>query len=297
MATELLQDARIALNPIQWMATPDGWLDPGLAPPMHQLMAEVARSGFSAMHTQIPKGWTVAEYAEALASEGLAPAPGYLSLGLPSEGAPLAETLMQARQAASDHRVLGLGDIFIASRMHAEGVRVRNPAVGSDYNETRFAEVAELIEKVALALTDEGLRPALHPHVGSWVETEAETRRLLDGISAEVLCFGPDTGHLSWAGADVGGMISEYRERIHVLHIKDCRVSRCRAAVEAGLDYKATVTSGIWAEPGTGELDLKGMLGNLRPGFAGWLIAEVDYSALSPIESARACAGWFGSQI
>lgn len=295
MEFELLPKARIALNPIQWMATSDGWLDPALAPPPKLLMKEVARAGFLAMHSQVPNGWSVPEYASALADSGLAPAPGYLSLGLASEGVTLEETLGHVREAAFAHKLLGLRDIFIASRMRADGPRVGLPAIGHAFDEARFAEVHELISFVANELTDEGLRPALHPHIGSWIETEQETRRLLDAIGPDVLWFGPDTGHLSWAAADVGLMLADYRERINVVHVKDCNVSRCRFAVEAGLDYRATVTSGIWAEPGRGELDLKSLLGELGLDFDGWLIAEVDYSSLPPFASACISADWFRS--
>ncbi|MEV0288785.1 hypothetical protein AB0H36_32090 [Kribbella sp. NPDC050820] len=52
----------------------------------------------------------------------------------------------------------------------------------------------------AEAITSEGVTPALHPHVGSTIETEPEIRAVLDAVPASILSIGPDTGHLAWAG-------------------------------------------------------------------------------------------------
>ena len=292
----VLPHARVALNPIQWMATPDAWVDPAIAPALPDLLALTAKAGFSAIHAQVPTGWAVADYARALADAGLAPAPGYLSLPLPGEEAALPDLLDQARRMAADHAALGLADMFVAARMQKGTPRVLHPAVGHGFDAARFDRLVAQISAVAAVLAAEGIHAALHPHIGTWIETEAETRAMLDSVGARILGFGPDTGHLSWAAADLAGLIADYRDRIRVLHVKDCNQSRCRAAVAAGLSYQETVLTGIWAEPGTGELDLTGLLSGLGAGFDGWLIAEVDFPTLPPFECAKACAAWFGAR-
>lgn len=286
---------RFALNPIQWFATEDGWLDPNKGPAPRDLMGEIARSGFRAVHAQVPAGWTVGDYKTALADNGLAAAPGYLSMGLPEHGIEIAATLEAARAAAAQQAELGLTDMFIATRMTKDAPRVQRPGVGADYDEERFSMIADLVESASAILKQEGIRAALHPHIGTWIETEAETRRLLDTISADQLGFGPDTGHLSWAGANVIGLFKDYRERIRVAHVKDCNLKVRDDGIAAGKNYQEIVTSGLWAEPGTGELDLAGMLAALGPDFDGWLIAEVDFPSLPPFECAKASAEWLAT--
>jgi hypothetical protein len=43
---------------------------------------------------------------------------------------------------------------------------------------------------------------ALHPHVGTWIETEQEMESVLAAVPNTALRFRPDTGHLTWAGMD-----------------------------------------------------------------------------------------------
>ncbi|MEV4018691.1 hypothetical protein AB0J35_50180 [Nonomuraea angiospora] len=46
-----------------------------------------------------------------------------------------------------------------------------------------------------------------------------ETRAVLDAIAPELLSFGPDTGHLHWAGADPAELITRYRDRVGAAHL------------------------------------------------------------------------------
>ena len=75
----------------------------------------------------------------------------------------------------------------------------------------------------------------LHPHVGGWTETEHEVRTVLYGIGRELLAFGPDTGHMSWAGMDVVGILREYAGR----------VLREYAGQIVGVQVKDTFSAGI----------------------------------------------------
>ncbi|KRB01140.1 hypothetical protein ASD83_06330 [Devosia sp. Root685] len=281
---------RVALNPIQWFATADGWLNPNSGPAPREIMSEVARSGFKAIHAQVPPDWTVPQYKDALDQAGLQPAPGYFSLGLPDHGVSVDVACENARKSAAQHAALGLTDMFMSPRMNP--LRVERPGIGASIASSEFSEVVSILDKVSAVIREEGVLAAFHPHVGCWGETESEARQILDAISASQLAFGPDTGHLSWAGADVVGLVRDYRDRVTVMHIKDCRLSVRDAAKAAGKTYRETVVDGLWAEPGLGELDLVAMIGAVGPDFDGWLIAEVDFPTMSPFASAEASARW-----
>ena len=43
-------------------------------------------------------------------------------------------------------------------------------------------------DRIGEAMRAEGVRPALHPHVGTWVETERECRAVLDAVEPDSLC-------------------------------------------------------------------------------------------------------------
>lgn len=68
---------RIALNPIQWMASDDGWLDPSRAPEREQLLSLIKQAGFDSVMAEVPADWTVERYRSVVDGVGLTLAPGY----------------------------------------------------------------------------------------------------------------------------------------------------------------------------------------------------------------------------
>ena len=131
--------------------------------------------------------------------------------------------------------------------------------MGADFDEDRLALAIENCGIVCQVLQSEGLRPLHHSHVGGVFETEQEIVQLLDTLGPDVIGFGPDTGHLRWAGIDPAAFIRRYADRIGGIHIKDCfpdyldpgRPSR-------GLSYReVTATKRLWAEPGRGVVDFE----------------------------------------
>lgn len=286
------QAAPFALNPIQWLATDDGWLDFSRKLDPRALASQIKEAGFEGAFADVPAGWMVEQYDALLRETGLRPAPGYFVIReyAESERRDLVE---QAAAAARTHAELGLRDILVGAGMSKDAPRVVRPARGHDPDDARLERLTEALVAVAEAMRAEGVRAALHPHVGTDVEVEEEARTVLDSVDGALLGLGPDTGHLAWAGANVQALIEDYRERVAAVHIKDCRLSVAERGRAEGLTYQQTVMKGLWVEPGLGELDLEAMLAALPSDFGGWLIVEVDRPDISdPFESAKASASW-----
>jgi inosose dehydratase len=283
---------RIAINPIQWVASDDGLLDRSLQPPLPDLLAQIRNAGFPAAVITAP-GVSPDALKNAYADAGLLPAPAYFGTPSPEAGIPFSTTLEEARAFGARQAAIGLKDTFIA--VHMPPVirpRVDTPAVGASFDQHRLDQVIDELGRAAEALKAEGVMPALHPHVGTWIETEDETRRTLDAIGAGALNFGPDSGHLSWAGADVIGLFRSYRNRISIMHIKDIRLDVREETLKSGRSYPQAALAGLWAEPGNGNLDIKAMIAELGSDFDGWLIAEVDRPTMPPFESAIVSANY-----
>jgi inosose dehydratase len=293
--TPRLSASRISINPIQWSATDDGWLDPSLAPEPAQLLSLVKKAGFDAVMAAVPAGWSVERYQAAVRDAGLTLAPGYfVCRGDGRNEAEVAETLDRAAVVGRQHAELGLRDVGLGMGMVKGSPRVLHPAEGYESDDARLAALTDVIGRIAEVMRAEGgVRPALHPHVATWIETESEGRAVLDALSPDQLGFLPDTGHLAWAGADVRGFIADYRDRVAFVHVKDCRLSVAKQGRDNGWDYQQTVVAGMWAEPGRGELPLTDILGALPEGFEGSLMVEVDKPDIAdPFESAVAAASW-----
>lgn len=283
---------RIALNPIQWMASDDGWLDPSKAPEREQLLSLVKQAGFDSVMAEVPADWTVERYQALLDEVGLAPAPGYFVCRSDGRDGNENDVVASAGALARQHAELGMTEIGLGLAMGKDMPRVLHPAQAHDADPSRVEAVTTLIGRIADAMVAEGVRPNLHPHVGTWIETEEEGRAVLDALPDSRLGFLPDTGHLAWAGSDVGKFVEDYAERIPFVHVKDCRLSVAAQGREQGWGYQQTVLSGLWVEPGRGELDLKGIIDNLPSTFDGWLMVEVDRPDIadcyeSAVESAR----------
>ena len=169
------------------------------------------------------------------------------------------------------------------------------PAVGADFHASTLQQVIDGLGRAAEAITAEGVTPALHPHVGSTIEVEHEVRAALDGIPASTLSFGPDTGHLSWAGMAPATIMADYADRIAAVHLKDVHLDQAQAAREAGATYQRATREDftVWTEPGRGDVDLLAALESLPDGFAGWVMVEVDVpEAPTNLTSTEISAQW-----
>ena len=87
---------KLALNPIQWMATDDGWLDPALAPALDELLEQVKRAGFDHVMAAVPPAMTASAYAERVELAGLQLAPGYFVCRLKDDPTDVSDILAEA---------------------------------------------------------------------------------------------------------------------------------------------------------------------------------------------------------
>jgi inosose dehydratase len=285
---------RVGLNPLPWVLTANGF---DLSVPVLQAaFAEIATTPFIGIHADPPAGLDPAGYADLLATYGLRPAPGYFARHFADDD--LAEIIDAAKRHAAVQAALGNTEVFIAD--HLSELRKAQPAVGAGHDASILDRVTDRLGMAAEAITAEGVRPALHPHVGSWIEVESEVRAILDAVPASVLGFGPDTGHLSWAGMDAVAIMADYADRIAAVHVKDVHLDQARAARAAGSAYHQATRNDfvIWTEPGRGDIDLMGAINTLPDSFAGWLIVEVDVpEAPSNLESTLISGQWVSTHL
>ncbi|MDQ6675324.1 MAG: sugar phosphate isomerase/epimerase [Chloroflexota bacterium] len=279
----------VGFNPLPWFFIGDGF-NRAAAPPIEEIYREIRDAGFGAVPAEVPQGMSVDAYRQLLARVRLEPAPGYFQAPF-SDSAATPSAIEAAKRVASQHAQLGLDRIFIADQFGASP-RVATPAQGVESDAGRLQTIADNLARIATALTAEGVVPCLHQHVGTWIESPEETTTLLDTVGADVLLFGPDTGHLAWAGADPAEIIGRYRQRVGAVHLKDLR-----RHVAQGRDYRQAGAAHLWTEPGRGDVEFASVLRELA-GFAGWYVVEVDVSDQpTPKECAAVSARWVREHI
>ena len=285
---------KIGINPLPWVMDSDFnfHLD---TPTLSTAFEELKAAGFTAVQADVPEGMDAAAYGAFLDKFGLRPAPGYFG-GFFDKSDDLAKTIEAAKQHAAKQAQLGLTEVMIAQ--HLSPQRIARPAVGADFDADRLSLVIENLVTVAQIIRAEGIQPCLHPHVGSWIETESEIRTVLDAVDPAALSFGPDPGHLFWANADPVSLITDYRDRVRAAHLKDVHAAAREKSRFEVSDYRqATGKNHVWTELGRGDVDLVGVLKALPDAFGGWLVVEVDVPDLgTPAESTHASARWIRTQ-
>lgn len=171
----------------------------------------------------------------------------------------LEEELWRVSQAAPVAAALGAEHLVVGGGAR----RHDRPPNDGDYDALAYA-----LDRVAAIADEHGLRASYHPHLTTMAETPEEIAKVFDRTS---IGFCPDTAHLAAAGGDVRELVGRYRDRVHYVHLKD--LTREPFAFEP---------------LGRGELDLHGLLGDLRAsGFDGWVATELDSYDGPPAEAAR----------
>jgi inosose dehydratase len=279
----MTKPGRIAANPIPY------WIRAGKTREVFdEAFRDFQEIGFTAVKADVPEGMTAAGYREWIAGYGLAPALSLFSSPF-DETVDMAQEVERAKRFAADQVELGLDRTMISSM--AVPARMARPAVGADFDEGRLSRAIDNCGTVCRVLQAEGLRPLHHSHVGGVFETEEEITRLLDDLGPDVIGFGPDTGHLRWAGIDPAAFITRYADRMGGIHIKDCFPDHLGPA---SLSYaEATATKRLWAEPGLGVVDFDAVLAAIPDGYDGDFMIEVDEPSVeSRRESHRISYEW-----
>lgn len=278
--------SRIAANPIPY------WSRAGKTRGVfEEAFRDFQEIGFTAVKADVPDGMSAVEYADWIAGYGLAPSLSLFNSPF-DETVDMAEEVERAKQFAATQVALGLDRTMISSM--ALPARLAEPAVGAGFDAGRLSRAIDNCGTVCRVLQAEGLRPLHHSHVGGVFETEGEIVRLLDDLGPDVIGFGPDTGHLRWAGIEPAPFIRRYADRIGGIHIKDCFPDLLSPRSRTGMSYQDVQgTKRLWAEPGLGVVDFPAVVAAIPDDYDGDFMIEVDEPSVeSRLESHRISFEW-----
>jgi inosose dehydratase len=281
-----MTEPRIAANPIPY------WSRAGKTRAVfEEAFRDFQEIGFTAVKADVPDDMSAAGYRDWIAGYGLAPSLSLFSSPF-DETVDMAAEVERARRFAATQVALGLDRTMISSM--AVPARIAEPAVGAGFDAGRLDRAIDNCGRVCVALRAEGLRPLHHSHVGGVFETHDEIVRLLDELGPDVIGFGPDTGHLRWAGIDPAPFIRRYADRLGGIHLKDCFPDLLSPADRRGMSYpEAQATKRLWAEPGLGVVDFAAVLDAVPADYDGDFMIEVDEPSVeSRLESHRMSFEW-----
>jgi len=145
------------------------------------------------------------------------------------------------------------------------------------------------ISEMGKYLEDQNMPLAYHHHMGTVIETEKDTQRLLDNTVDQVKLI-LDTGHMLFADGNSIRLAENYKERIVHIHCKDMRRNILNKSLEKDLSFRQAFLEGAFTVPGDGCIDYKPLLNFLKTNdYNGWLVveAEQDPSKANPLEYAK----------
>jgi len=145
------------------------------------------------------------------------------------------------------------------------------------------------INEISKMMLDENMPLAYHHHMGTVIETEEETRRLIESTSDSVKLL-IDTGHMLFAGGNSIKLTEDFMERIIHVHCKDIRKNVLEKSLKNDSTFRQAFLDGAFTVPGDGCIDYKPFLTVLKDrNYEGWLVveAEQDPAKANPFEYAK----------
>jgi inosose dehydratase len=177
-------------------------------------------------------------------------------------------TARHARQAI-DLLARAGGQVLVVAAV--EDLAWSTPEPLDDAGWRRLAAHAAEIQALA---AERGITFALHPHVGTMIETADQVSRAL--AETEVgWCL--DTGHLLIGGTDPAAFACEHGHRITHVHLKDVDDAMATELRAGRLTLLQATQRGLFVALGRGGAHVASVLRALDDhGYNGWLVLEQD---------------------
>jgi len=265
---------RVAGAPISWgVCEVPGWgyqLDaPTVLTQMRELGLAATEFGPDGFLDTDP-----AARADQLASYGLRAVGGFLPVLLHDAAR---DPLPEVGRFIDASLATGAGVVVLAAYTGVDGYDER-PVLGED----AWGVLMRHLDRIAELAAARGIVAALHPHVGTLVETGAETERVIAG-SQIGLCV--DTGHLLVGGADPVALTAAHPGRVVHVHLKDVDATRAARVRSGETTFGAAVRDGMFRPLGEGDVGIESMVRTLEDaGYDGWYVLEQDVMLDGPVE-------------
>ena len=140
-----------------------------------------------------------------------------------------------------------------------------------------------------LSLEEYGIALTFHHHMGTVVQSAAETDRLMAGTDPAYVSLLFDSGHFAYCGEDPTELVQRHAKRIKHVHLKDIRPEVVAQVRENRWSFLEGVRQGAFTIPGDGCVDFDPIFACLaESGYEGYMVveAEQDPAKANPLEYA-----------
>ncbi|MBR6568411.1 MAG: myo-inosose-2 dehydratase [Clostridia bacterium] len=280
------EKVNLAIAPIAW--TNDDMPDLGAENTFEQCVSEMALAGFtgSEIGNKYPKD--VETLKHKLDVRGMRICNAWFSSLLLSEG--YEDTI----EAFIKHRdfLHALGAKVIGASEQGNSIQGKDVSIFGEkpvYTEEQWELIAKGFNEMGRLAKEKGMYFTVHHHMGTGVQTAEEIDKLMEITDPDLVYLLFDTGHLSFSGEDVIGVLKKYVHRVKHVHLKSIRKDVIEDAKVKGYSFLDSVRAGSFTVPGDGDFDFTPVFDVLdEAGYEGWVVveAEQDPAIANPYEYA-----------
>ncbi|MDR1611352.1 MAG: myo-inosose-2 dehydratase [Planctomycetota bacterium] len=268
-------NVRLGIAPIAW--TNDDMPDLGKENTFEQCVSEMALAGFSGCEigNKYPRDPAVLK--AALDLRGLQVANAWFSSFLTTK--PYAETEKDFIAQCDFLRAAGAERIGASEQGHSIQGIMDAPIFGAKHrmNADEWALLCGGLDKLGKIAADKGMQLVFHHHMGTVVQTGAETDRLMEGTAPDLVGLLFDSGHFAYSGDDPLAMLKKHVSRVRHVHLKDIRPEMVKKVRDEKLSFLKGVRLGTFTVPGDGAIDFEPIFKALSDaGYQGWMLVEAE---------------------
>ncbi len=282
------KNVKLGIAPIAW--TNDDLPELGGENTFQQCVSEMALAGFtgSEVGNKYPKDPAVLK--PALELRGIEICNAWFSTFLISK--PYEETEAEFEKHVAFLAAMGAKVVGVSEQSYSTQGIQDQPVFEGKYvmNDEEWKFLCEGLNRLGkLSLGKYGVRLTFHHHMGTVVQTAAETDRLMEGTDPALVSLLFDSGHFAYCGEDPVEQVRKHAKRIRHVHLKDIRPEMVERVRTERLSFLEGVRQGAFTIPGDGCVDFDPIFKVLaETGYEGYMVveAEQDPAKANPLEYA-----------
>ncbi|MCR5006377.1 MAG: myo-inosose-2 dehydratase, partial [Clostridiales bacterium] len=205
---------------------------------------------------------------------------------------PLDEVEAECRAQLSFLKAMGAKIIGFSEQSYSVQGQMDTPIFGHKYvlNDIEWEHLCAGLNYLGkIAKEEYGISLTYHHHMGTVVQSAAETKRLMEGTDPEYVSLLFDSGHFAYCGEDPLEMVTTWIDRIKHVHLKDIRPDVVAQVKAEDKSFLQGVRMGAFTIPGDGCIDFDPIFKVLEEhDYEGYMLveAEQDPAKANPLEYA-----------
>ncbi len=279
---------RLGIAPIAW--TNDDLPDLGAENTFEQCVSEMALAGFtgSEIGNKYPKDPAVLK--KALELRGVEICNAWFSTFLISK--PFEETEKPFREHVAFLKEMGARVVGVSEQSYSIQGMEDHPVFEGKHimDDEEWKKLCQGLDRLGkISKEDYGITLTFHHHMGTVVQSAAETDRMMENTDPAYMNLLFDSGHFAYCGEDPVEQVKKHIKRIRHVHLKDIRPDVVKRVKEERLSFLDGVRAGAFTIPGDGCVDFPSIFKVLEENsYEGYMVveAEQDPAKANPLEYA-----------